>query len=174
MPNTLVPGNRNDDTRFWTIHPQSSSFADSRRTGGGPVVVVVVSARRAKRSNYYWFLYFLTFCILLSSPQNHQKKTPHFSFRIFFVEHREREKDYANDDMPTKRRCFRAVVVLPFVACVVSALVFARPARGFYLPGVAPQGTSSSSLFLGLGSRRPLLVFIIFQRAFVRDDLSRI
>jgi hypothetical protein len=71
--------------------------------------------------------------------------------------------------MPTKRRCFRAVVVLPFVACVVSALVFARPARGFYLPGVAPQGTS---LFLGLGSRRPLLVFIIFQRAFVRDDLS--
>jgi len=111
-----------------------------------------------------------------SSKKNSTLFVPHFFCRAFLREKKKatREKDYANDDMPTKRRCFRAVVVLPFVACVVSALVFARPARGFYLPGVAPQGTSSSSLFLGLGSRRPLLVFIIFQRAFVRDDLSRI
>ena len=103
-----------------------------------------------------------------SKKKNSTLFVPLFFCRAFLREKKKvstREKDYANDDDMPKQRC----VVLPFVACVVSALVFARPARGFYLPGVAPQGTS---LFLGLGSRRPLLVFIIFQRAFVRDDLS--
>jgi len=128
------------------------------------------------------FIFFdIIFCILLllkekssffALKKSSKKKTPQFfSLRFFFAcrEHREREKDYAkNDDMPKQR----AVVVLPFVACVVSALVFARPARGFYLPGVAPQGTSS--LFLGLGSRRRPVFIIIFQRRAFVCDLSRI
>ena len=135
---------------------------------GGPVVVVV-SARRAKR-NYYIlvFIFFdIIFCILLllkekssffALKKSSKKKTPQFfSLRFFFAcrASRERKRLHAkNDDMPKQR----AVVVLPFVACVVSALVFARPARGFYLPGVAPQGTSyahtsSSGVYYYLSTR---------------------
>ena len=143
---------------------------------GGPVVVVVVVSAQSV-TTILVFIFFDIFCILLLKVvfflrlKIIQKKNSTIFIPLFFLSSIEREKGYANDDMP-KQRCFRAVVVLPFVACVVSALVFARPARGFYLPGVAPQGTSS--LFLGLGSRRRPVFIIIFQRRAFVCDLSRI
>jgi hypothetical protein len=75
-------------------------------------------------------------CCLLS-PQKSRKSSPQF---FYF----EREKSFEKKitrELTTMKRCRKVVVLHSFVACVVSALVFARPARGFYLPGVAPQGT---------------------------------
>ena len=92
MPNTLVPGNRNDDTRFWTIHPQSSSFADSRRTGGGPSSSS--SSPRAAQSvvtNILVFIFFDIFVFFFLRLKI-QKKKLHTFRSAFFLSSIEREK----------------------------------------------------------------------------------
>ena len=69
------------------------------------------------------------------------KITKKFSTIFLFRERKKSFEKKITRELTTMKRCRKVVVLHSFVACVVSALVFARPARGFYLPGVAPQGT---------------------------------
>ena len=133
MPNTLVAGNRNDDTRF--DHPPVKLLWRLSYRGTRLRLLLRAAAAYLVCFFVFWTTLWLL-CVVFFRLKNHEKV-----LHNFFISREKSFEKKITRELTTMKRCRKVVVLHSFVACVVSALVFARPARGFYLPGVAPQGT---------------------------------